>query len=78
MNRTLDQTEKLIKYVADMHERAEEYNVKPTRVHEEIQDNDELKEIYEGIAGERICPTCEKYKMYDDKNEEYYCPIHDE
>lgn len=73
----LDQTEKLVRYVAEMHDRTEEYNLDRMRIHKEIEDQEDLATIYDGIVGSKFCNSCEKAKMYDEKNDEFYCPIHE-
>lgn len=72
----LDRSEKLIKYVADMHDRTGEYDINPSRIHSEIEGDEEMEEIYKGIDGERICKICEKLRLFDEENQEFYCPLH--
>jgi hypothetical protein len=76
-----NQTESLIKYVAEMHDRREEYKYNSLNVISDLQESDtdvseEMEEIYQGISGSRICSICNNSKLYDDKNEEFYCPLH--
>lgn len=73
----LDQTEKLVRYVANMHDRSEEYDVDYVEVLKESEEDSEIGPIIDGIVGRTICTLCEKKKMFDEKNGEYYCPIHD-
>ena len=77
------QTESLIKYVADMHDRREEYEFDSLEAMDDLQSKEtttskKMEEIYDGLSGSRICTICNNTKMYDEKNAEFYCPIHGE
>ena len=77
------QTESLIKYVAEMHDRIEEYEYDSLEVISDLQSKDtttseKMEEIYDGLSGSRICTICNNRKMYDEKNGEFYCPLHGE
>lgn len=75
-------TEKLIKYVAEMHDRREEYRYDSLEVISDLQEREtitsnHMEKIYDGICGNRICSICNNRKMFDNKNKEFYCPLHD-
>lgn len=78
-----NQTESLIEYVAKMHDRQEEYRYDSLEVISDMQESstdisDAMEEIYTGLSGSRICTICNNSKMYDEKREEFYCPLHGE
>lgn len=60
-----------------MHDRSEEYDVDYEEVLEQVDTSESLGRAIEGIVGKTICNVCEERKMFDEKNAEYYCPIHD-
>ena len=75
------ETEKLIEYVAEMHDRREEYDYDSLDVISDLQEKDTqlseaMESIYSGLSGSSICSICNNRKMYDEENSEYYCPIH--
>jgi len=78
-----NQTESLIKYVAQMRDRFGEYEYDSLEVISDLQSKDtttseKMEEIYDGLSGSRICSICNNRKMYDEKNSEFYCPLHGE
>lgn len=73
----VNRTEKLIKYISEMYGRSEEYDVDITRPVEEIDSESEIGQVFNEIAKDKICTVCEKQKMFDERNNEFYCPIHD-
>lgn len=78
-----NKTESLIKYVASMHDRRQEYGYDSLEVFADLQERDsttssKMEEIYDGLSGKRICTVCNNNKMYDEKNKEFYCPLHGE
>lgn len=78
---SLDQSEKIIKYVTNMNDRGEEYDYDELTIINELDDmttkpSNQLKEVYEALASERICKECETRKFFDEANSEYYCPVH--
>lgn len=59
-----------------------EYDIDISEVFNDLSDSTDktsgkIQEVFEGI-GTRYCRECEKIKMYDENEEEYYCPVHDE
>ena len=83
MMKNQSQTESLIKYVADMHDRRDEYRYDSLDVLSDLQEkntdtSNKMEEIYDGLSGSRICTICNNSKMYDEKNGEFYCPLHGE
>lgn len=82
MSRKQKQTEALVRYVTRMDRRSGEYNVDISEVFEDLSESssktaDKITEVIEGV-GTSYCVECEKSKMYDESEDEYYCPVHDE
>lgn len=76
-----NRTKKLIQYLSEMKKREDEYDIDPFVVFRELEKSDsdtseKIERIYDAIAGERICKECEERKFFDEKGEEYYCPVH--
>lgn len=74
-------SKKLVQYVVDMQKREEEYGITPSVVFRELGESvsdtsGKIEKVYDAIAGDRICKECEKRKFFDEKNEEFYCPVH--
>lgn len=78
----LKTSEALVKYVAEMHDREKEYEYSPSVVVSDLEDKEtdfsnKIQRAYENIAGERVCVECKNNKLFDQKKNEFYCPIHD-
>lgn len=79
-----DRLKKLIRYVSDVSEQAEEDRQNFNNIRRDIDEvvEDERAEKYKRILKEKgllapECKTCMNVKMYDKVRDEYYCAICD-
>lgn len=77
------EVEKIFDYVSDMAEHESEYDVSPLDVVGQTKAKNSkvsgvIKKIYcSKHGGKAVCEECEIIKLYDERQEEYYCPTHD-